>query len=347
MVLKTFSLLKKYKIKLKKKTNIEKYGVVYPIQSEVIKKKLNFASINEKSFETKKKNGTFRISHLEIEVKNFVESLGFHTEKFIISKDSTRFEIDIYIPELQKGIEFNGCWFHSQNINRFKTMNSHDTAYHFNKYLTAKEKGIDLIQIWEDQWKNQQEIIKDVLKARLGILSENSIYARKCEIKEIENEQYKLFCEKYHIQGYHKAFVKLGLFYENKLVQIASFSKCRNIGRSKKNVFEWEWIRGCPASNNSVVRGTSKLFSYFIKKYNPESVLCYADWNLFNGQGYEQCNFKFDGFTGPDKFYITVHSTKIFNRSPAKYQEFKRLVNEKKLFECYGAGSIRFVWKKE
>ena len=329
----------KHKEKLRKEKNLEKYGRTSPFQDKDFLNKI---------YEENIENGTQFVSKAEIEIREFVESLGFKTEKFIEgsgnSKDSPRFEIDIYIPEKRIGIEYNGSYFHSINGRREGRITKN---YHYNKSMTAKQKDIQLIQIWEDQWKNQQEIIKDVLKARLGILSENSIYARKCEIKEIENEQYKLFCEKYHIQGYHKAFVKLGLFYENKLVQIASFSKCRNIGRSKKNVFEWEWIRGCPASNNSVVGGTSKLFSYFIKKYNPESVLCYADWNLFNGQGYEQCNFKLDGFTGPDKFYVTVHSTKRFSRSPSRYHEFKELVRQKKLLECYGAGSMRFIWRKD
>lgn len=330
-----------------KKTNLKKYGVVYPIQSEVIKKKLNFASINEKSFETKKKNGTFRLSHLEIEVKNFVESLGFHTEKFIIGKDSTRFEIDVYIPELQKGIEFNGCWFHSQNINRFKTMNSHDTAYHFNKYLTAKEKGIDLIQIWEDQWLLKREIIEDILKARLGVISkDHNVYARNCRIEEIDNKIYKQFCEKNHIQGYRSAEVKLGLYYGKILVQIASFDKCKDYGKRKSQA-EWEWIRGCPASNNSVIGGTSKLFSYFVRCYNPESVLCYADCNLFDGKGYEKCGFEFTGYTGPDKFYIENNTFKRHARNPYKYKQYKQLVEENKLFECYGAGSLRFMWRKD
>ena len=64
------------------------------------------------------------------------------------------------------------------------------------------------------------------------------IYARQCEIREIDNETYKIFCNTNHIQGYHKASVKLGLYYKNKLVQIASFSKNRNLGKSKKDFYE-------------------------------------------------------------------------------------------------------------
>ena len=110
--------------------------------------------------------------------------------------------------------------------------------------------------------------------------------------------------------------------------------------------YDYEWVRGCPASNNVIIGGTSKLFKYFIKNYNPTSVLCYADWNLFNGNGYKQCGFIFDGYTGPDKFYIQAKPILRINRNPYMYKEFKKLVLQKKLWVCYGAGSLRFIWNK-
>lgn len=33
----------------------------------------------------------------------------------------------------------------------------------------AEEQGIDLIYIWEDQWLHKQSIVKDIIRARLGI----------------------------------------------------------------------------------------------------------------------------------------------------------------------------------
>lgn len=328
----------KAKEKARKESNIAKNGYASPFQNRELMTKI---------YEENIANGKQYVSKGEIEIKEFVESLGISTEKLVTgagnSKDSPRFEIDIYIPDKKIGIEYNGSYYHAMNGKREGRI---VRSYHYNKSLLAKEKGIQLIQIWEDQWVNQKDIIKDVLKARLGILSDNAIYARKCDVKEISNEDYKKFCEKNHVQGYHKASVKIGLYYNGELVQIASFSKCRNLGRTKKETYDYEWVRGCPASNNSVIGGTSKLFNYFVKQYNPESVLCYADWNLFNGQGYKQCGFVFNGYTGPDKFYVTPHSTKRINRSLSKYREYKKLVNEKKLFECYGAGSIRFIWRR-
>ena len=100
-------------------------------------------------------------------------------------------------------------------------------------------------------------------------------------------KEYREFCILNHIQGYKKASIKLGLFYNNKLVQIASFGKVNNRGKAAmtNKEYDYEWVRGCPASLNYVIGGTSKLFKYFVKHYNPKTVLCYADWNLFNGKG--------------------------------------------------------------
>ena len=307
------------------------------------REKLNWKEVIEKGFETKKKNGTLNISTGEKQIYDFIKTLGFKPTKYIIGNnhESKRFEIDIYIPELNIGIEYNGTYYHSSEGPNGKNI----STYHYNKSKYASELGIQLIHIWEDQWKNNQDIIKSILKARLNKLENNTIYARSCEIKEISGKQYKEFCINNHIQGYRQAKVKLGLFYNNKLVQIASFNKVKNLGKQNRKE-EWEWIRGCPASNNLIIGGVSKLFKYFIKKYTPKSILCYADWNLFNGKGYEKIGFKFDGYTGPNKFYVTNTTVPLrINRNPYKYKEFKKLIAKNKLYTCYGAGSLRFIWK--
>ena len=263
---------------------------------------------------------------LQKEVFDYIKSIYngeilFNTHKIIYP-----LEIDIYIPEKKIGIEFNGAYWHSI---RYK-----DKDYHYKKSLLAKEKDIELIHIWEDQWLYQKDLIKSIIKVRLG-LNTNKIFARKCIIKEITTQQYKDFTNKNHIQGYRKASIKLGLFYNDELVQIASFSK--------SNKYDYEWIRGCPASLNIVVGGTSKLFNYFIKNFKPKSVLCYADFNLFNGQGYRQCGFQFNGYTGPNKFYFDSELKRI-ERNPHRYKEYKQLVENNQLLLCYGCGSLRYIW---
>ena len=292
---------------------------------------------------TKEQNGTSYSSKGENELREFIRSLGFKTSKYVIGKGCNRFEIDIYVEEKRVGIEFNGIYYHALN-----GINRRSRNYHFNKNVTAYENGIELIQVWEDQWNTQPEVIKDIVAARLGLIRGEKIYARKCEIREVNTKDYREFCEKYHVQGYRSATVKLGLYYKNELVQIASFNKARQYSVAGKNNYEWEWVRGCISSNNKVIGGTSKLLKHFIDTYKPNNILCFSDWNLFSGKGYEESGFQFEGFTGPDKFYITKTNKMIrINRSPYAYQQYKIMVQEGKLFECYGCGSKKFVWYAE
>lgn len=349
-----------------KNTNKERYGVEYYTQTDEYKTKTQQTCLEkygETSFtktqayrdlyknstfvdnkvisciETKKKRGVLFKSKLEKEITNFIKNeLKIEGDTFIKGTGDKRFEIDYYMKNKNVGIEINGCWWHSVNAQDHKNKN-----YHFNKMLQAREMGIDLIQIWEDQWHHKKEIIKDILRARLGVVS-NKIYARNCVIKIIDNKTYKEFCNKNHIQGYRPATIKFGLFYNEKLVQIASFNLCRNYGKRKAEC-EWEWIRGCIASNNVVIGGTSRLLKRFIKECNPKSILCYADANLFNGKGYDKAGFNFVGYTGPDKFYVENNHLIRHTRNPYKYREFKDGVKSGKYMECYGAGSMKFVWK--
>lgn len=333
----------KFKESKRKVTNLLKYGRISPFQD---------SEFREQLFQKQKEEGTQFISKGEKELKDWIESLGLKTEHYIagngLDKKSPRIEIDLYIPELKIGIEYNGVYFHSMNGKKEGIITR---GYHYCKSKIAKNLGIDLIHIWEDQWINQKDLIKSILLARFGkIEKKDKIYARQCTIKEISVEDYKNFCIKNHIQGYLPANVKLGLFFKGKLVQICSFGKMYNTGKAIKtnSLYEWAWKRGCIASNNAVIGGTSKLFKYFVKKYNPKSVLCYADWNLFSGKGYKETGFEFTGYTGPDKFYVTAdhHYTRI-NRNPHNYKELMDKVANHKLWLCYGAGSLRFVWQNK
>lgn len=254
------------------------------------------------------------------------------------------YEIDLFFPEINVAIEYNGCYWHSANKKGLPN------NYHQVKSKLCKEKSIRLIHIWEDQWKDKRlnPILKGIIKAALKIKDDKKpIYARKCELKEIDAATYKSYCDAHHTQKSRPAKVMLGLYYENELVQVASFSPCnsRNGRKMNESKYEWEWVRGCEDFNHSrVIGGVSKLFSYFVKKYSPKSVLCYSDFNLFFGNGYASCGFEFDGFTGPDKFYIDEFGNRV-NRNASKYKEYMKKVKDGDWLVCYGAGNLRFVWK--
>lgn len=264
-------------------------------------------------------------SHYEDEIVNFIQSLNINN----IIRNSKDYlggqEIDVYLPDYNLGIEFNGTFWHSDLYK--------DDNYHFNKSLLAQQKGIKLIHIYQYEWDNKltKEKIKQLLKISLGKV-ERKIYARDCEIKQITNNEAKILNNSVHLQNHRNAQVTYGLYYRNELVQLMSFSK------NKK--YQWEIIRGCPGSNNIVVGGVSKLFKHFIKDYNPDEVFSYCDFNKFDGKSYEAIGMKFIGYTGPDMKYIIKGN--VVNRQPSKYKELKSQIDAR----IYGAGSKKYLWKK-
>jgi hypothetical protein len=219
----------------------------------------------------------------------------------------------------------------------------------------CREKGIRLIQIWEHQWNNErlQPILKSIILNACS-KTQNRVYARECNIRKVSKEEYNLFCKKEHIQGTRSAkdLVIYGLYYNNELKQISSFGRPIRNGKKSKIEYEWEWVRGCIASNNQVIGGTSKLLKAFIKEYNPQTILCYADANLFDGAGYEKAGFDFIGYTKFDKFYLKREKkVDLFNnyirvnRQASKYKEYMDNVKNGKMFLCYGAGSLKYIYK--
>ena len=166
-------------------------------------------------------------------------------------------ELDIYIPSKNIGIEFNGEYWHKNNKN-----------YHLEKTEYFAKQGIRVIHIFGYQWYNKQELIKEKLKAILGVEQEK-VYARKCIVKEIDVKTKNEFLNKHHIQGEDKSVLKFGLFYNDELVAVMTFSYPRF-----NNEYDWELIRY--ATSKHVIGGAGKLLAYFRNHYTG-SIITYAD----------------------------------------------------------------------
>ena len=212
----------------------------------------------------------------------------------IISGYRDGLEIDIYLPDLKLGIEFNGLYWHSE---KFKENN-----YHINKLNWFKERQIDIKFIYEDDFDNNLDIIKSQIKNWLK-LTPNKIYARKCEVKQIfYTEEYRKFLNKNHIQGFVASKLVYGLYYQGQLVSLMSFDKKE--GRLNMKETDWNLNRFCNLLNTNVIGGASKLLSYFIKQTNPSRIISYADKDWSNGNLYNVLGFKLINESKPDYKYI-------------------------------------------
>ena len=226
------------------------------------------------------------LSWKEEELKVFIESLGVEIEQGNRTILDGK-EIDIYIPSKKIGFEFNGLYWHSDAYK--------EKMYHHKKKILAIERGVNLIHIWEDDWNYKNEIVKSRIRAVLGMSTR--IYARKCVISEVDSKTSRAFLDQNHIQGHVNSKYKIGLYFEDKLVTLATFGI-----RNKK----MELLRYVNILNHTVVGGFSRLLKHFIKTYSVESIFSYADldWSMPRDNVYETNGFEFVGNTDPGYFWV-------------------------------------------
>jgi hypothetical protein len=222
---------------------------------------------------------TSNISSEEKEILSYIKTI---CDAEIIENDRNTLngqEIDILIPNLNLGIEYNGIYWHSELVG------GKDKHYHLNKTKLSLDKNIQLMHIWDWEWRCKNSIIKSILINKMG--KSAKVYARKCVVKEVSNEDKSTFLEDNHIQGDDTSSVRLGLYHNNALVSIMTFVKSRY---DKK--YQYELSRYCNLLNTNIVGGSSKLFTHFIKNYDVSSVVTYSDKRLFTGKVYERLGMR-------------------------------------------------------
>lgn len=233
-------------------------------------------------------------SKAEKEISEYIKSLNIH----IIENDRKTIkplELDILIPSHKIAIEYCGLYHHSEK-------RLIDINYHLNKLELTNKAGYKLITIFEDEWLNKNDIVKNRLLHILN-LSNEKIHARKCIIKEIDTKQTKDFINKHHIQGYQGSNIKLGAFHENKLVSIMTFSKPSLAkGRKNNNDNVYEISRFC--TNCNIIGIASKFLKYFQKNYEWNEIFSYADRRWSEGNLYEKIGMKLIKNTKPNYWYF-------------------------------------------
>lgn len=266
-------------------------------------------------------------TYIEIFIRNILDEYNIEYQMNVRNIISPK-EIDIYIPSHNLAIECNGIYWHSQK----------DKNYHIQKYKLCNEKNIQLLTFWEDWIKNKPEIIKSILLSKLGIYNER-IYARKCIVKNISNNDVKNFVNEHHLQGYVNSSIKLGLYYGDELVSVMTFGKKRRIMNNNSKEDEYEIYRFCNKANIQIIGGASKLFNYFIKHYNPEIIESYSSNDISNGKLYEILGFKKIS-ENISEWYIDQN----FNR----YHRFKfaRKTIPDNIIKFFDSGNTKYIWHR-
>lgn len=233
-------------------------------------------------------------SNYELEVVEFIKTI-YDKEIITNSRYVIDGELDIYLPDVDLAFEFNGLYWHSELYK--------DKMYHINKTNMCLESNIQLMHIWEDDWRFKQDIIKSIILNKLNL--SKKIYARKCDIEVLnDNKEIRDFLNANHIQGFVGSKFKIGLRYKGELVSIMTFGSLRKSLNSKGNSEEWELLRFCNKSKISVIGAASRLLKNFIKMNQVSKIISYSDTSRSLGDMYEKLGFEFIHQTTPNYYWI-------------------------------------------
>jgi hypothetical protein len=226
--------------------------------------------------------------------KHQIEFAEYFKNIDISFKENTKteikpFELDFYFPEKKIALELNGNYYHSE-IGGDKTKD-----YHINKTNLCNKQNIDLIHIFEDEIIFKKDILMSMIKNKLGFI-DNKLYARKCSIRDVSLLDKTKFLNDNHIQGNSKDKVRIGLYYDDKLVSVMTFIKLRkSMGNKEDSENFYELTRFCSLIDYSVVGAFSKLLKFFINNYQPKKIITFSDCR-FSGVDYEKTVYHKNGF---------------------------------------------------
>lgn len=246
----------------------------------------------------------------EIEIKEFIESVGFMVNKGKNRKLLDGKEIDLIVDGTNICIEYDGLYYHTEKMGK-------TSSYHLNKTIECKQIGYKLIHIFEDEWVVNTELVKSKLKHLLNVNDGVKIGGRNVVIKKINLEDKTFFLNNNHIQGTDKSNIYYGAYYNSELVGVITFNSRRNMTKNNDGEFE---LSRYATKQNYLIRGlASKFIKHFINEYNPTSIISFADrrWTINPENNlYTNLGFNLVSITKPNYYY--------YNSKISKYKRFHK-----------------------
>lgn len=210
------------------------------------------------------------------------------------------------------------------------------------------DKGIQLITIWEDEWRDEQEIVKSMLAHKLGCSDEKRIFARNTTATPLESTVARQFLDSYHIQGSCSSSAYFGLCDNHgDLVAVSSWKKNNN------TLYLDRYATSC-----TVVGGMGKMIKSgkrYTKDNGCDRIVTFSDHCVSDGGLYAQLGFQHDKELRPDYTYLVAgtrkhkfgYRLKRFRNDPQlKYvegmteRELARINGLERIWDC---GKTRWV----
>lgn len=226
------------------------------------------------------------VSRFEREVADFVS--GMVAIETTVRRFPGVTEVDIYVPSRNMAIECNGVYWHSEGAGK-------TSVAHRDKLRACDAVGIELVQVWEDDWRLRRPVVEAMLRHKLGLSDQRTVHARKTVPSFIDRIEAKAFFEAHHIQGPVGASYYLGLRDGDGLLVAA-------MGLKKSKSGELRLERYATAAR--VPGGHSKLVAFAERELEWDSLVTFADREVSDGALYEATGWVREAELKPDYKYV-------------------------------------------
>ena len=164
---------------------------------------------------------------------------------------------------------------------------------------------------------------KQVLSRLVSIcgLNQQRIHGRKTRITMVDKTLANQFFDTHHLMGFGGGKIFPGLYFENELVALASFSKPLFMKYENPPYYSTELIRFCSLSSVTVIGGLDKLIKAFIKHYQTDDIITYVDKEWSDGKSYKQLGFDLIGETEPLHFKLVNGKRQLIERHERTEQD--------------------------
>ena len=226
-------------------------------------------------------------------------SLSFFMADFLKS-ESVDFELeyvvegrkfDVFLPGKNLLIEVNGLRWHSMDGARERDAS---------KYKIAKGHGFSFMSFFEDEVCEKPEIVRNILRNRIGTSRSTSLRPSSCEIATVRSSDVTDLYDSHHYIGRCNSRFNYAITHEGKIIGCMSFRL-----PSRQNCkHEYEVSRMVMDPKFRVHGIWSKILKSFVREHNPRSVVTYSDNRLFEGSVYGRIGFSYDGDVSSDYYWV-------------------------------------------
>lgn len=252
----------------------------------------------------------------EEEVFQYITSI--YEGEVIPNYRKDNYEIDIYIPELNMGFEYNGLYWHSEEVK--------GTDNILIKTDRFKELGIDIYHVMEDEWQLNGDRVRVLIN---NLINNDSVDIGDLHIKEVDISEHGDFINKYNyiFNDISTATKHYGAFIYGELINIISVEEHDTYLNILGDIYN---------KNSDYV--FDSMIRYIImrnKQYQKIDII--VDLNLINVNNNKYIN---SGFMKSDMFLDNVFHVNKTNK--LRYTT-SQLIQENNMDNYYSVRNLGFI----